>query len=82
MPNVNYGGQGGLGDVALHPDYADNGLVYLTYAEEGVGGTSGAAIARGVLDLSGRRGRLTARLRAAERLRYKSDVPAGASLFR
>lgn len=58
LPNVDYGGQGGLGDVVLHPEYETNGWVYLSYAEEGVGGTRGAAVARGVLDLTGRRGRL------------------------
>lgn len=26
VPDVDYGGQG---DVALHPDYAQNGLIYL-----------------------------------------------------
>ena len=56
VPDVAYGGQGGLGDVALHPDFEDNGLVYLSYAEAGVGGTRGAAVARGrlVLDARGR----------------------------
>ncbi len=49
VPDVDYGGQGGLGDVALHPRFADNRLVYLSYAEGGVGGTRGAALARGVL---------------------------------
>lgn len=55
VPDVDYGGQGGLGDVVLHPDFASNGLVYLSYAEAGVGDTRGAAVARGVLDASGRR---------------------------
>ncbi len=59
LPDVNYGGQGGLGDVALHPDFADNGLIYLSYAESGANGTRGAAVARGVLDTSGRRPVLT-----------------------
>lgn len=49
VPNVDYGGQGGLGDVVVHPDFADNNLVYLSYAESGIGGTRGAAIARAVL---------------------------------
>ncbi len=48
-PDVDYGGQGGFGDVALHPDFADNGIIYLSYVEPGVGGTRGAAVARGVL---------------------------------
>ncbi len=49
VPDVDYGGQGGLGDVALHPDFRSNGLVYLSYAEAGMDGTRGAAVARGVL---------------------------------
>ena len=49
LPDVDYAGQGGLGDVALHPEFADNGLVYLSYVEGGTGGTRGAAVARGVL---------------------------------
>jgi len=54
-PDVDYGGQGGFGDVALHPDFEDNGLVYLSYAEAGVGGTRGAAVARGRLqEINGR----------------------------
>lgn len=30
---VAYGGQGGLGDVVLHPQFAQNGLVYISSAE-------------------------------------------------
>ena len=55
LPDVDYGGQGGLGDVALHPQFAQNALVYLSYVEAGTGNTRGAAIARGALDTSGRR---------------------------
>lgn len=32
VPEVYQRGQGGLLDVALHPDYANNGWLYLTYA--------------------------------------------------
>jgi len=55
VPDVAYGGQGGLGDVALHPNFNDNGIIYLSYVEAGVGDTRGAAVARGALDLSGKR---------------------------
>lgn len=48
-PDVDYGGQGGLGDVVLHPGFASNGLVYLSYAEAGDGDTRGAAVARAKL---------------------------------
>lgn len=51
VPAVDYGDHGGLGDVALHPDFANNGLVYLTWAEAGEGDTRGAALGRGRLDL-------------------------------
>ena len=50
VPDVNYGGQGGLGDVAIHPDFAENGVLYLSYVESGVGNTRGAAVARAVLN--------------------------------
>ncbi len=59
IPDVDYGGQGGLGDVALHPDFAENGLVYLSYAEGGTGGARGAAVARGVLNQTERGGYLS-----------------------
>jgi len=49
MPDVAYGGQGGLGDVALHPNFAQNHQVYLSYAESGPGNVRGAAVARAVL---------------------------------
>jgi aldose sugar dehydrogenase len=54
VPAVVHAGQGGLGDVVLHPDFAKNQLVYLSYAEAGDGG-AGAAVARArlVLDNSG-----------------------------
>lgn len=48
-PDVDYGGQGGLGDVVLHPDFASNGLVYLSFAEAGDNDTRGAAVMRGKL---------------------------------
>jgi glucose/arabinose dehydrogenase len=59
MPDVDYGGQGGLGDVAVHPDFADNGFIYLSYAEAGKGETRGAAVARAVLNLTDRGGYLS-----------------------
>ncbi|WOK37813.1 PQQ-dependent sugar dehydrogenase [Sphingomonas sp. C3-2] len=46
VPAVAYGGQGGLGDIVLHPKFAENGMVYLSYAEPGEGATRGAAVAR------------------------------------
>ncbi len=59
LPDVDYGGQGGLGDVMVHPDFADSGVIYLSYAEGGVGGTRGAAVMRAVLNLTDRGGYLS-----------------------
>ena len=33
IPAVDSAGQGGLMDVALHPQFAQNGLVYFSYSE-------------------------------------------------
>jgi aldose sugar dehydrogenase len=49
VPAVLARGQGGLLDVALDPRFADNRLVYLSYAEPGEGRTAGTAVARGRL---------------------------------
>lgn len=49
IPQVVDRGQGGLLDVALDPDFKENRLVYLTYAEKGEGNTNGTAVARGQL---------------------------------
>ena len=49
LPEVTPHGQGGLLDVALHPDFADNRLVYISYSERGTGGVA-TAVARGRLD--------------------------------
>ncbi|SDC45315.1 Glucose/arabinose dehydrogenase, beta-propeller fold [Acinetobacter marinus] len=51
VPKVAYGGQGGLGDVVVHPHFADNHWVYLSYAVQGQG-DYGAEISRAKLDLS------------------------------
>ncbi|MFN3725094.1 MAG: PQQ-dependent sugar dehydrogenase [Allosphingosinicella sp.] len=53
VPQVDAGGQGGLGDVVLHPQFASNRLVYLSFAEAGEGGTRGAAVGRGRLVVEG-----------------------------
>lgn len=46
VPAVDYGGQGGLGDVIVAPDFARSGIVYLSWAEAGEGDTRGAAVGR------------------------------------
>src|SRR5262245_38798931 len=52
VPSVKVAGQGGLGDVMPHPDFAGNHRIYLSYVEAGPNGTSGAALGYGTLDLS------------------------------
>jgi aldose sugar dehydrogenase len=49
VPTVAASGQGGLLDVALDPRFAENRLVYLSFAEPASGGTAGTAVARGRL---------------------------------
>lgn len=48
VPKVVARRQGGLLDIALSPNFAQDRLVYISYAEEGEGG-AGTAVARGVL---------------------------------
>ncbi|WP_424493862.1 PQQ-dependent sugar dehydrogenase [Salinimicrobium sp. GXAS 041] len=49
-PEVFNVGQGGMFDVVLHPDFAKNNYVYLSYAEPGKDSTAGTALGRGILE--------------------------------
>ncbi|MEM0963658.1 MAG: PQQ-dependent sugar dehydrogenase [Bacteroidota bacterium] len=49
VPAVYAQGQGGLLDVALDPDFAENQYVYLTYARPGPNATAASALGRGRL---------------------------------
>jgi len=49
VPRVYFAGQGGLFDVVLHPEFPENQLVYLSFAE-GSKKNNGTAIARGRLN--------------------------------
>jgi glucose/arabinose dehydrogenase len=49
VPKVDYGGQLGLGDVVLHPGFARNNMIYLSWSEPGQGDTRGAAVGRAKL---------------------------------
>jgi glucose/arabinose dehydrogenase len=48
LPQVTVHGQGGLHDVVLHPGFASNSLVYMSYAARGADGV-GTELARGRL---------------------------------
>ena len=50
-PTVDYFFQGGLGDIKIHPNFAENHIVYLSYVEAGENETRGAVVARGTLNL-------------------------------
>ncbi len=51
VPKVHVNGQGGLLDLELHPDFAQNGWLYLSYASsDGEGSGSNTAIMRARLD--------------------------------
>ena len=51
VPNVFAGGQGGLGDVVLHPNYKKNRLVYVSYINsDDAGRTRYASVIRGTLE--------------------------------
>ena len=50
VPKVFTGGQGGLGDVVLHPNYEKNNLVYISYIDsDDAGKTRYASVIRGTL---------------------------------
>ncbi len=49
LPEVAYGGQGGLGDVEFGPDYANSGTVYISWAKPDEGEATRAAAGMGTL---------------------------------
>ena len=49
-PPVDFGGQGGFGDIALAPDYATSHRVYYSYVESGDDDTRGAVVDSATLD--------------------------------
>jgi aldose sugar dehydrogenase len=51
MPNVDYGGQGGLGDIAFAPNSSEaNPTIYLSWVEAGPNNTRGAVVGRAKID--------------------------------
>lgn len=72
LPSVLSVGQGGLMDLALHPDFEQNQLVYFTYAT-GTGKANRTALARGKLDGN--------RLRDVEVIFQNADVKQGGQHF-
>ena len=53
VPKVFSGGQGGLGDVVTHPNFAQNKLVYISYINsDNAGKTRYASVIRGTLERS------------------------------
>lgn len=64
LPNMVAQRQGGLLDVAVAPDFADTGRIYLTFSESGrdagVGRGAGTAVMSAVLNIEGMSGTLSA----------------------
>lgn len=58
FPAVDAAGQGGMQDVALHPQFASNNQVYFSFTEAGQGG-KGVVLARGTLVRDGDAARIT-----------------------
>ena len=58
VPKVDAGGQGGLGDVIVHPDFAGNGYIYLSWVEAGDRDMRGAVVGRGKLVMNGKTARI------------------------
>ena len=50
VPEVRTDGNGGLMDVAVHPRFGDNRLIYLTYTKHAEDGRGSPALARGRLE--------------------------------
>ena len=50
VPEVRTDGNGGLMDVAVHPQFGDNRLIYLTYTKYAEDGLGSPALARGRLE--------------------------------
>lgn len=61
VPEVEMRGQGGLGDIIVHPDFASNSTVFISYAERDPedDSLSGAAVDRATLTLSENGGSLS-----------------------
>jgi glucose/arabinose dehydrogenase len=56
LPKVMAQGQGGLLDVAVEPEFAKSGIIYLSFSEPGEGATAGTAVAKGRLTERGLEG--------------------------
>ena len=52
VPEVVYGGQGGLGGVIVHPQFSENNWLYLSYVEAGASGKRGAVVIRAQLKVN------------------------------
>ena len=76
-PKVFAGGQGGLGDVVLHPNYATNKLIYISYiASDNSGKTRYASVIRGTLEMSN-----TPQLKNIETIWKQSPARSGKGHF-
>ena len=65
VPKVEARGQGGMGDIIVHPDFARNGTVFISYVERDADNNrlSGAVVERATLTLGSTTGKLSKRER-------------------
>ncbi len=70
LPAITARGQGGLGDIILHPDFANNQTIYISYAERDANNDSlsGAAVDKARLAIGGAGSRLEGRTRIWEQV--------------
>lgn len=59
VPEVDYGGQGGFGDVMPHPNFENNNVIYLSYVEAGQDNKRGAAVIKAQLVINSEGGALS-----------------------
>jgi glucose/arabinose dehydrogenase len=77
VPEVRAGGQGGLLDVVLAPDFATSRVLYLSYSEPGALGAAGTTVARARL---GERGLVDVRPVFQQQPKVRSGVHFGSRL--
>jgi glucose/arabinose dehydrogenase len=74
VPAVSYGGQGGLGDVVLHPNFRSNSLVYLSWVEAGPAARAPSSVAASSSARATRRGWTAFRRSGGNRPRSAATV--------
>lgn len=81
VPQVAAGGQGGLLDVALSPQFARDSTIYLSFAEPRGGGANGTSVARAKVVIEGAGARLDdVRVIFRQEYAYRSSAHFGSRI--